>query len=156
MLIWAKSCPNLADIRAAIAQNSDLLDAIAKYVNSVTCSSCSLDGAPLRCTSCNSTQLQFVPLDSVPRPDHPLRQSEAVPHIVSCESCSTPLSAGDLLRNAAVDLLRRRADAGIAEAAVLLQQYQTCLDSFMARPGPSPDTDPQTANAATVLMPVSR
>jgi len=62
-----------------------------------------------------------------------------------------PLSAGDLLRNAAVDLLRRRADAGIAEAAVLLQQYQTCLDSFMARPGPSPDTDPQTANAATVL-----
>ena len=70
---------------------------------------------------------------------------------MSYEACSTPLSAGDLQRIATVDLLRRRADAGIAEAAVLLQQYQTCRDSFMARPGPSLDTDPQTANAATVL-----
>ncbi len=87
----------------------------------------------------------------MPRPDYPLRQREAVPHIASCEAYSTPLSTGDLLRNTAVDLLRRRADTGIAEAAVIFQQYQACLDSFIARPGPSPDSDPQTANAATVL-----
>lgn len=151
LLLYSWSVPTLAELRAAIAAQTDLLEAAAAYVDSVTCGSLAMDGQDLKCTSCGSSDLAFTAAENIPSCCRPLRASEATPHHVSCNACTTKLSAEDLLREAALTTLRQRAEAGVTIAETYLLQYQTCRDSFLARPGPPPTADAETRQAVVHL-----
>lgn len=150
-LLFCSDCPSLADIRAAVAANTELLAAAAEYLDSVSRGTLALDGQDLKCTACGSVDLGFTAAEEMEACRRPLRANETVPHHVSCNSCGEKLSAEELLREAALETLSQRAEAGVARADTCLQQYRACRDSFLARPGPPPTADAATVQAVQVL-----